>query len=201
MNKLFRSIIIIMLIFINSCNDNPTGPNTADTYFPLTKGNTWYYRDYSAPYNIDTIKYTNPDKEYDIVYKVIGDKNINGKNYSVMEERYFLKLYIPLDTAYYRTEGENLYMLIKDRSSNQYLGGLYAKFSISEGDTFHCILPNYEYIAIVQKKTSTMTKFHYYIPGGADEEFELTYYKNIGLVRSFSTDWGMGKVLSEYDLK
>ncbi|MEJ2278292.1 MAG: hypothetical protein P8Y70_11180 [Candidatus Lokiarchaeota archaeon] len=46
-----------------------------------------------------------------------------------------------------------------------------------------------------------MTKFHYYIPGGADEEFDLTFNKNIGLVRSFSTDWGMGRVLSKYEVR
>ena len=201
MNKLSRPIIIILLIVINSCNDNPTGPDTANTYFPLTKGNTWYYRDYRAPYNSDTIKFTNPDKEYDIIYKVIGEENINGKEYSIIEERYFLKESRPLDTAYYRTEGENLYRLIRDWTTHEYRGGLYAKFTVSEGNTFHCELPNYEYTAIVLQKTSTITKLHYYIPGGADEEFELTFNKNIGLVRSLSTDWGMGKVLAKYELK
>jgi hypothetical protein len=48
MKVLFTSVIILACIVAISCNKNSSGPNPgagANSLFPLTQGNTWYYKD------------------------------------------------------------------------------------------------------------------------------------------------------------
>jgi hypothetical protein len=50
MKVLFTSIILLACIVVMSCNKNSSGPNPgagANSLFPLTQGNTWYYQDSS----------------------------------------------------------------------------------------------------------------------------------------------------------
>ena len=183
-----------------SCNENIVQPETENTYFPLLKGNIWYYRDYQT--RNDSTIFTNQDKEYDIRFEVIGNKEINGKDYYVVEERYYLNLISqPVDTSYYRTESGSLFKLKRDFLSNEYIGGLLAKFSLAEGDTFHYYRYGYLYIATILQKTSESLKIYYDIPEGADEEFELTFQKNIGLENDYSTAWRHGYKLEKVELK
>ena len=165
----------------------------------FSKGNKWYYRYYRT--SNDTIIFINPNKEYDITFEVIGEKEINRKIYSVIEERYFLTSYIPIDMALYRIEGENLYMFRRDSIPNQYIGGLLAKFSVSEGGTFHCKYYHFDYVATIVKKTLTLTHIYYHIPGGYDEEFEIFFRKNIGIENHYSPDWRYGYLLAKFELK
>jgi hypothetical protein len=187
-------IITFLSFIINGCDENVIGPDLANTYFPLSEGNIWYYRDYFTPN--DSIVFTHPSQEFDITYQVINITKINGSNYFVMEERYYQTLHTAIDTTYYRAESQKLYMYKKDYTSQQYIGGLFADFSIQPGDTFQCQIYSNEYVAEVVQKTLTTTKFHYYIPGAADEELEITFQKSLGIINNVAIDWGHGILLS-----
>lgn len=202
MLKLERFLILLLVSLLVSCDDNPMEPNDASSFLPLTNGTKWYYRQYTN-FN-DSLKFNYPDKEYDLTYEVIGTTDINEKSYSILEITYYdySNPYNPIsiDTNYCRTEGTNLFWWVED--SNQYLNWLYVDFSIAEGDTFHFNWrDNITYVATVKKKAPDSVTIYYDIPGGADDEFEVTFLKNVGLKNTESIVWRLGRLLTRYELK
>lgn len=194
-----KLISISLFFFLIGCNENPVGPAGGNLFFPIAQGNKWYYRSYYM--SGDTIKFSNPDKEYDITYEIVGEKEFDGKKYLIFERRSYLMYSSAIDTTYYRTEGNNLFWLWRV-GTNRYAGGLIAKFELTTGDTFSAYqLDVFQYIGVVIEKSFTSIKFHYYIPGGADEDFELTFQRGVGLVNTYSTDWLMGSILVKAELK
>ncbi|MFA3783795.1 hypothetical protein ABRY23_12110 [Melioribacteraceae bacterium 4301-Me] len=191
---------MVLLFLFNSCNENPTQPVSAEQFYPLKVGNKWYYKYYHT--NGDTIKYDYSDSEYELYREVIGVKKINGKNYSIMESKNSNPLLVNhSDTTYLRTDRYKLYFAYKDATTNQYIERMFADFSLEKADTFHIVKDAYEWVVTVKEKTTNIIKFHYEIPNAADEEYEETYVKNVGLKSSYSTDWHMGIMLVNYELK
>ena len=92
-------------------------------------------------------------------------------------------------------------MYNRDNSSGIYNGGLLVDFSVAQGDTIRCNSYGRDFFGIVVKKSFTTMRVHYFAPGWADEEYELTFRRFVGLERSFSTDWGSGTELSKFELK
>gem|GEM_PF-5703039 len=93
-------------------------------------------------------------------------------------------------------------MVWKGKFLGEYYNRLYVDFSIAEGDTFHFTeLNNFIYVGKVKTKTWGSITIYYEIPGAADEDFEVTFLKNIGLQNQKAVDWGRGILLSKFELK
>jgi hypothetical protein len=200
MLKTSAAIISALLVsLLISCNENPVEPENTGTFFPLSKGNKWYYRYYIN--RNDSIIFTNPDKEYDFIYEVVGNREFNGKDYSVIEVTFLNdSLSESPDTSYFRTEGEKLYWLY-NKVFNEYKEILYADYSLSEGDTFNLGFTDYQYIGTIIEKKANSVKIYYDIPQMADEEYVITYKWNIGITDEYSPMWGAGFMLIKDELK
>jgi len=202
MSNYLKIFIVFMIPLFISCDDNIVGPEDANSFFPLSNGNKWFYKRYTD-FN-DSLKFDNPDKEYDLTYEIIGSTNIDGKTYSMLEVKsydYNSVLYpVRIDTNYCRTDGENL--VWKGKFLGEYYNRLYVDFSIAEGDTFNFIWQdNFTYVGKVKTRTWDSITIYYEIPGAADEDFEVTFLKNIGLQNQKAVDWGRGILLSKFELK
>ena len=200
-NKILNISFIVFILFLFACKNNSVNPEISSSFMPLHKGNKWFYREYYMTFD-SSIVYVSPDLEYDMTEEIVDEKLINNKVYSVIKKRYFDKIHVnKADTYYARLENKKLYDLIKDYKTNKYVINFFADFSIAKGDTFHFEWNGFTYIGEILEKSSSLIKIHYKIPGGADEEFETTFKKNIGLVNSYSTDWKNGMELTKYELK
>jgi hypothetical protein len=166
MKKVISPILLLLFIFCASCDNNPTAPNLASSYFPLSMGNKWYYRQYYTSYK-DSIIYVYPDLEYDISSEIVGTTTINGENCSISRDETIHYSTHFIDITYYRIEGDKLYRY-KIYYPYELVGGLLVDFSIAQGDTFHCNVYGLDYIGKVIEKNLLYFKIHYYIPGAGD---------------------------------
>lgn len=198
MKKYFYASLIFIVLF-SSCDNIPTAPDLASSYFPLVKGDKWYYKSYTNYKGI--FEYVYPDQEYDNVYEIMGTTKINNMELFILKETSVVFNPGASDTIYYRTEGDKLYKYNKLYASDSLSGGLYVDFSKAKGDTFHCKLFINDFIGEINEKNETIIKIHYYIPGAADEDGEVTFLRNIGITDDYAVDWGRGMKLVKYDLR
>lgn len=203
MLKLLNALILASIFLFLSCDENPLEPENANSFFPLKLGNKWYYRQYTT-FN-DSLKFKYPDKEYDLTFEIIGDKEIDGKTYSVLEGTsydYSSQFYpIRVDTSYCRNEGSRFFWLGED--SYGYHNLMIADFSVSEGDTFSFNRDNNSTsttVGTVKKRTWAAITIFYDIPNVSDDESEVTFVRNIGLQNSASLFWNFGQLLAKFQL-
>lgn len=202
MSNYLKIFIVFMIPLFISCDDNIVGPEDANSFFPLSIGNKWFYKSY-IDYN-DSLKFNYPDKEYDLTYEIIGNTNIDGKTYFMLEVKSYdynsINYPVRIDTNYCRTDGK--YLIWLGKFLGKYYNRLYVDFSIAEGDTFHFTWQNnFTYVGKVKTKTWDLITIYYEIPGAADEDIEVTFLKNIGLQNQKALDWGFAILLTKFELK
>lgn len=151
----------------------------SNLFFPLSIGNKWFYS-------------MNTSIENSIKWEVTREITLNNHNYFVIEKSKFDGT--PLDTIYYRFEGDKLIELfIGSSQSNYYLESTFADFSITEQDTFEYYLnlyiddKDYYYFSTLYNnpynKSAEEITFYYHLYSITDIDFRSTFHIGIGLTK------------------
>ena len=173
--KIVLSLIVVSL-FINSCDDY-CEMTDYEAYLPLKIGNKWTYY---------------PETKWE----VIGKKNINGNSfYDIIIEYRNYDGIVSSYHSYYRFNDSKLFIY----SNSDSLETLLADFSLKEGEMFY--QENTGFNVTVWSDNPNEFELHYDHPEIADEEYEITFKHDVGIISECSISWGGCTELTDYKLE
>lgn len=174
MLKFYKIVLIVMsILLLNSCDEYCEITDYED-YFPLEVGNKWYYGD-------------NGTRE------ITGQKEINGEvYYEVRVEHEVPGAGLNFYNEYYRFYRSKLFRVFNDNIF------IMADFSLKEGDEF--TQDNTGFNVLVLSDDHNKFTFSYNHPDLVDEEYEITFKKDVGIISDCSYAWVGCTNLTEYEL-